>query len=168
MIHGIDLIVISGGQTGVDQAALRAAAACNLTTGGTMPWGYMTENGSNLPLAVKYGLGQSKNASYMDRTRINVRMATATLILGKKSIGSSRTQDCARQVGKACLWINDEQIRSHDEASLEAVESFIKYGIMPSLEFILNVAGNRESVNPGIGAAAEGFLVKVFTMLKGF
>ena len=35
--------VISGGQTGVDQAALRAAKAAGLETGGWMPLGWLTE-----------------------------------------------------------------------------------------------------------------------------
>jgi hypothetical protein len=35
--------VISGGQTGVDQAALRAAQACGLETGGYAPLGWETE-----------------------------------------------------------------------------------------------------------------------------
>ena len=37
--------IISGGQTGVDQAALRAAKACGIPTGGWAPKGWRTEDG---------------------------------------------------------------------------------------------------------------------------
>src|SRR5262249_6057013 len=38
--------VISGGQTGVDQVALRAAKACGIPTGGWAPKGWRTEDGA--------------------------------------------------------------------------------------------------------------------------
>jgi Circularly permutated YpsA SLOG family len=38
-------LVISGGQTGADQAGWRAAQACDIPTGGWMPLHFMTENG---------------------------------------------------------------------------------------------------------------------------
>jgi hypothetical protein len=47
--------VLSGGQSGVDQAALRAARACGLDTGGWAPAGWMTEVGPASWLA-DYGL----------------------------------------------------------------------------------------------------------------
>jgi len=37
--------VVSGGQTGVDQAALRAARASGIATGGWAPKGWATEAG---------------------------------------------------------------------------------------------------------------------------
>lgn len=47
--------VISGGQTGADQAALRAARACGIPTGGWAPRGWLTEDGPSLWLA-EWGL----------------------------------------------------------------------------------------------------------------
>jgi hypothetical protein len=37
--------IISGGQTGADQAGWRAARACGVPTGGFMPLGFLTEGG---------------------------------------------------------------------------------------------------------------------------
>jgi predicted Rossmann-fold nucleotide-binding protein len=45
--------IISGGQTGVNQAALDAARKLNIAHGGWIPKGRKTENG---PLPVKYNL----------------------------------------------------------------------------------------------------------------
>jgi len=36
------LLIISGGQTGADQAAWRAARSAGLPTGGVMPLGFLT------------------------------------------------------------------------------------------------------------------------------
>jgi len=38
--------VISGGQTGADQAGWRAARASGIPTGGAMPGGFLTEDGA--------------------------------------------------------------------------------------------------------------------------
>ncbi len=51
--------IISGGQTGVDQAALDVAIKCNLPRGGWIPKGRLTENG---PLPEKYNLQESKTS----------------------------------------------------------------------------------------------------------
>lgn len=48
--------VISGGQSGVDQAALRAARAAGIPTGGSMPRGFLTEDGPRPDFAELYGL----------------------------------------------------------------------------------------------------------------
>lgn len=55
MRFGIDN-VISGGQTGVDQAALRAARASGIVTGGFAPKGWATEDGPAPWLGSEYGL----------------------------------------------------------------------------------------------------------------
>lgn len=47
--------VISGGQTGVDQAALRAAKAARIPTGGYAPKGWLTEDGP-APWLADFGL----------------------------------------------------------------------------------------------------------------
>lgn len=47
--------VISGGQCGVDVAALRAAKRAGLQTGGTMPRGWRTLDGPRPEYAAEYG-----------------------------------------------------------------------------------------------------------------
>ena len=66
--------VISGGQTGVDQAALDSAIRCSISYGGWLPRGRMTENG---PLSDKYVMMVMVDGSYPERTRKNVEESDA-------------------------------------------------------------------------------------------
>lgn len=63
--------VISGGQTGVDQAALRAARAAGLPTGGWACKGWVTEAGP-APWLADFGLVECPWPGYPARTRWNV------------------------------------------------------------------------------------------------
>jgi len=72
--------IISGGQTGVDQAALRAAKACGIPTGGWAPKWWKTEDGPASWLA-DFALREHASADYAVRTRANVADAGLTLIL---------------------------------------------------------------------------------------
>lgn len=82
--------VISGGETGVDQAALEAAKACGIATGGTIGKGFMTESGSDPSLGEKYGLveltGRYSTTTtanqHVVRSKLNVDNSDGTLILG--------------------------------------------------------------------------------------
>ena len=47
--------VISGGQTGADQAGWRAARAVGIPTGGWMPLGFLTEDSPRPEFADLYG-----------------------------------------------------------------------------------------------------------------
>ncbi len=68
-----DLAIISGGQTGVDQSAWRAAAAFRVPTAGLMPLGFLTEDGprpefagsivrSDFPSSKRNTRGSDRNA----------------------------------------------------------------------------------------------------------
>src|SRR4051812_38794183 len=57
-------IVISGGQTGADIGALRAAKALGIATGGYAPLGWRTETGERPSLGIDYGLVESDSADY--------------------------------------------------------------------------------------------------------
>jgi hypothetical protein len=72
--------IISGGQTGVDQAALRAARACGLEYGGWAPLGWLTEDGSRSEFA------ELPTSDYPTRTRRNVMEASATILFGTLGI----------------------------------------------------------------------------------
>src|SRR5262245_63695480 len=74
--------VISGGQTGVDRAARRAARAAGIPTGGWAPRGWQTEDGPAPWLGSDdWGLKEWSAPGYAARTRRNVEDADATLIL---------------------------------------------------------------------------------------
>jgi len=70
--------IISGGQTGVNQAALDAARKLNIAHGGWIPNGRKTENG---PLPVKYNLKELGTTNYSKRTEQNIFDSDGTLIL---------------------------------------------------------------------------------------
>jgi predicted Rossmann-fold nucleotide-binding protein len=72
--------VISGGQTGVDQAGLRAARAVGLATGGSAPRGWETEDGPAPWLA------ECEREGYLARTEANVRASDGTMIFFGSSV----------------------------------------------------------------------------------
>lgn len=79
--------VVSGGQTGADRAALEAAEAVGLATGGWAAPHFWTSAGCDRTLATRFGLravsaGPSGDAyrGYVARTKRNVETGDATLV----------------------------------------------------------------------------------------
>lgn len=141
-------LIISGGQTGADTGALRAAANLNIRTGGYAPYGWTTETGP-APWLADYGLVQHKSSGYSPRTADNIKLADATVIFGRPSTGSNLTQRICQERGKPTIWIiankHGEMVR-------------FRLWLMKHKPKVLNCAGNRESITPGIGALVEKFL----------
>ncbi len=151
------LKVISGGQTGVDRAALDAALALGLPVGGWCPKGRRAEDG---PIPPRYPLKETPSPDYAQRTAWNVRDADATLILkeGKLTGGTALTASLAQDMGKPLLIID----LGHPPPPETVAQWIAAHGI-----HILNVAGPRESQRPGIYAKARGYLERVFTSGDG-
>lgn len=151
--------VISGGQTGVDQAALFAARAVGIRTGGTAPLYWSTEIGS-APWLKDYGLVEDKSLNYPAytvRTRKNVANSHCTLIMGnQQSPGSRLTRKYCYELGRPAV-----RVSNFDQKDLWNCIKALKSEIEDD-RFILNVAGNRESVWPGITEKAKYFLIQVF------
>lgn len=153
--------VISGGQTGVDQAALRAAAEAGIPTGGWAPKGWITECGP-MPSLADFGLKEWNRAGYTGRTRANIETADTTFILWQHlsdlTGGTALTQEiCTREVLK-----NGKPVTSANICRPEGRQ--LVWWAIESLAFggTINVAGPRESKSPGIGAAAYKFLLEMF------
>ncbi|MCK5542927.1 MAG: hypothetical protein KAI40_09555, partial [Desulfobacterales bacterium] len=70
--------IISGGQTGADQAALDSAIKFNIEHGGWVPKGRKTEHGV---LSAKYKMDEMKTEDYRARTHQNIIDSDATLII---------------------------------------------------------------------------------------
>lgn len=139
MIHKI----ISGGQTGADQAALDVAVKYNIPHGGWVPRGRRTEAG---PLPCRYNLSVMPTPDYRDRTLQNIRDSRGTVVFYRFRLagGSRLTRDLAKIEGKPCMTVN---LASHDlfETAL-LLQSFVdEYRID-----VLNVAGPRASHDPDI------------------
>jgi Circularly permutated YpsA SLOG family len=155
--------IISGGQTGADMAGLLAARILGLATGGFAPLHYKTENGPNWELR-EFGLIEGTSEKYQPRTRENVKKSDGTVIFSKIPLchGSRLTHTCTVKFYKPHLLIEP---RTKDwELSNASQRAEFLHWLEKNKIVILNVAGNTESHNPGIGKLVEDFLV---TALKG-
>lgn len=97
------LIIVSGGQTGVDRAALDAALATGTEVVGWVPRGRMAEDG---PIDSRYpGLRETGSDDPAVRTEWNVRDSDGTLLLGRGPLagGTCWAEFCARRLGRPCL-----------------------------------------------------------------
>jgi hypothetical protein len=158
------LIVISGAQTGVDQAALRAARACGVATAGWAPLGYMTEDGPATWLA-DYGLAECPEHGYPARTRLNVAMADKLLWYGPG--GSPGFRLTMNEAFKKWSAVGGLAYHVEEGADVGQVVDFVSHGLKEFASAKLMVAGSRESRHPGIGARAEAWLTEFFRLLLG-
>lgn len=148
-------LLISGGQTGADQGGLRAAKKLGIKTSGTAPKHYTTEVGPAPWLFTEFKLFEDDNEyDYAPRTRKNVEDSDATVIFGKRSRGSNLTERLCKELGKPMLWIQ------YPDERVQMAETKFRLWLARTNPTILNVAGNRESVSPGIGRAVELFLTR--------
>jgi hypothetical protein len=143
--------IVSGGQTGVDRAALDVALEMGLACGGWCPRGRKAEDG---PISSRYPLRETPGADYPQRTEWNVRDADGTLILtrGTPKGGTALTIELAIRLGKPYLVLDLAQAPGADEVRAWAESNGVN---------VLNVAGPRESDNPGIHEEAVRFLRKL-------
>lgn len=143
--------LVSGGQTGVDRAALDVALDLDLPCGGWVPAGRRAEDG---PLPSRYPMEETASRAYAERTRLNVRDSDATLIVtrGTPTGGTALTVDFARALGRPVLVV---------DLSADATPEPVRAWIAEVGAETLNVAGPRESTCPGIGAEARRFLERV-------
>jgi hypothetical protein len=135
--------LISGGQTGVDRAALDAALEQRFPCGGWCPRGRRAEDG---PLSDRYPLRETKTTAYPARTAANVRAGDGTLIIlrGQSDRGTALTGRLAAQLGKPLLVVDLQET-----PGAAAVELILRWSREHGIE-TLNVAGPRESGCPGI------------------
>jgi hypothetical protein len=91
--------LVSGGQSGVDRAALDAALELGIPCGGWCPKGRKAENGA---IPARYPFVETPSGGYSQRTRWNIRDADGTLILswGKPTGGTLLTVKECRSAGK--------------------------------------------------------------------
>ena len=158
--------VISGGQTGADQAGWRAAKRFGIATGGWMPRGFVTEDGPRPEFEAMYGAKEHAAWGYPPRTRANAKMASATLVFEAGRVESLSTLSAGSKVTvRACMEYDKPNVvipvklgSQHDLRSIAAIADWINQ----HAERSLNIAGNRESKHPGIGQWVEAFLCDVF------
>lgn len=147
--------IITGGQTGVDRAALDVALAFNIPCGGWCPKGRIAENG---PIPPHYPLVETDDAEYSERTRRNVSDANGVLVLYAHSLdaGTRHTLNLAADLGRPSLTV--DLTREPDPADVLAWLARFGKGV------VINVAGPRESSSPGIYNQSVDYLRR---LLKG-
>ncbi|MDE2166759.1 MAG: hypothetical protein KGJ66_10550 [Alphaproteobacteria bacterium] len=148
--------IISGGQTGADQGGLEAATKLRVSTGGWMPHGFLTETGLRSEFARLYDMRERPESEYAPRTEANVRESDGTVIFGDVgSIGSRNTKEFCAKHGKPRYLI---PWRSGGSIPAATGVEFLRWLEDHNIR-ILNVAGNREGVQPGIQRAVREFLI---------
>jgi hypothetical protein len=153
--------VISGAQTGSDQAALRAAKSLNIETGGWLPKGWLTEDGPRPEYAELYGCQEHSSPAYPPRTHKNAASADMTLWLGRTGSPGYWCTKKGCDLAKTPFREYTEPFPTHMMFYVVDQIASRFYG----RDYSLNIAGPRESTQPGIGERAEAFLVELFKEL---
>lgn len=143
--------VISGGQTGVDRAALDAALALGIPCGGWCPKARRAEDGV---IPAHYPLTETTSKDYRARTRHNVRDSDGTLILthGPLSGGTALTRRLAKELDKPCLVVDLAQ-----RPRTSGVRAWLASNNIRTL----NIAGPRENNQPGIYLQTKKWLQRI-------
>jgi len=138
--------IVSGGQTGVDRAALDMAIELNIPHGGWCPNGRLAELDTTIP--ERYSLQETLSTDVSVRTKLNIRDSDATLLI----------------VPQYPLTVNDGTVLTLQELHKKNKTYFIIdlskalntstviTWVQKNSIHVLNVAGPRESQAPGIYA----------------
>lgn len=155
--------VISGGQTGADQAGLHVAQNFGLQTGGHIPRGFRTIFGPQPGLA-DFGLEPHASYDYPPRTKLNVQNSDATVRLATNfnSAGEKLTLKYVQASGKPVFDVLLDG-KDYDRKAMELASFIKKHDVK-----ILNVAGNadRDAVYSKHFYHASDVLRKTFDILK--
>jgi hypothetical protein len=148
--------IISGGQTGVDRAALDVALEMGIPRGGWCPQGRRAEDGR---IPDHYPLQEASSPDYPLRTRLNVEDSDGTLVvtLGSPKGGTALTLKLAKKLGKPFLLV---------DLAGRADPAEVRQWIQKNRIRVLNVAGPREGESAGIFEKASAFLLEVLTSLR--
>ena len=148
--------IVSGGQTGVDRAALDAALAAGVPAGGWCPKGRRAEDG---PIPSRYPLEETPTTAYEQRTTWNVRDSDGTLIIAPAELagGTAFTRDEAERLGRPHL-----HVRPEDAVPVPMIRG---WGEDHDVR-VLNVAGPRASEVEGIYDAAYDIVASLLTQIR--
>lgn len=132
--------IVSGGQTGVDRAALDVALERDVPIGGWCPKGRRAED-DRIP--DRYPLEETPSEAYEQRTAWNVRDSDGTLIItdGTLEGGTAQTMREARSQDRPVL-----HVRTSDPVPIPMIRA---WGEENDIR-VLNVAGPRASEVEGI------------------
>jgi Circularly permutated YpsA SLOG family len=130
--------IISGGQSGVDRAALDVALEHGINAGGWCPAGRLDEIGR---IPDRYPVEELENGGFIERTLQNVKDSDGTVIIYRERLSGGTEQT---------LLLCVEQRRPHElidasNVSIEKAAQLIADFVRENKIDILNVAGPRAS-----------------------
>ena len=149
--------IVSGGQTGVDRAALDAGLNHDVPVGGWCPRGRRAEDGV---IPDRYPLKETPSDAYEQRTAWNVRDSDGTLIITSGGLegGTALTMTEAKRQGRPVL-----HVRTTDAVPIPMIRA---WGEDHDIR-VLNVAGPRASEAEGIYEKARRILDALLEKLQG-
>lgn len=155
--------IISGGQTGVDQAALLVAEELGIEIGGSCPLGSLDENRECI-LERYPSMREAKTTNPDERTRLNIDDSDGTLVIVPSyplpeqiKDGTRLTLEYTEEKKKPYLIIclNEEDLTTRFKGWLGGHD--IK---------VLNIAGPSESSLPGICETSRDLLRRLIRALQ--
>jgi hypothetical protein len=153
------IIVVSGGQTGADRAALDFAITHGIAHGGWCPRGRLAEDG---PIPTRYKLRETSSQKYSQRTERNVRDSDATVLFtlaAQMKGGTALTKELAERLGKP--WLHLTGGNSAGATVQQAAERMSQF-LTENHVHTLNVAGPRASQEPGVANFVDQVLTIVW------
>lgn len=144
-------ILVAGGQTGVDRAAMDVALSLGIHCAGWCPRGRQAEDGT---IPARYPLRETPSSAALQRTLWNLRRSDATLILCRKRPigGTALTIGLMRRLNKPYLVVNPMDRKARAVALTWLIGLRIQ---------TLNIAGPRASQDPMIHDAVTQFLFRL-------
>jgi hypothetical protein len=135
------LKIISGGQTGVDRAALDVALRHEIECGGWCPAGRLDEVGK---IPDHYPIQELQGGGFTERTLKNVKDSKGTVVIypGKLEGGTEQTVRFCIELNRPHQLLDASKISPDDAAKL------IRDLVLKNKIDILNVAGPRQSEWP--------------------
>ena len=151
--------IISGGQSGVDRAALDASIKFKIPHGGWCPKGRSAEDGM---IDACYQLNETDSVDYNVRTKFNIRDSDGTLII----ISSMPIN----VIDGTILTINEVIEKNKPYLIIDLSKKNVLRQIINWLEEAkiktLNVAGPRESQCPGIYKKSLKLLTTMLSLIE--
>jgi hypothetical protein len=151
--------IVSGGQTGVDRAALDAALETGTDCGGWCPEGRLAEDGT-IPL--HYPVTELIGAGYPERTLQNVidSDGTAIICFGSPTGGTEKTLRLCRELKKPFILIDAAEL-----TPARAAQRMLAFVGDHSIT-VLNVAGSRASEEASAYSYAYQAVMRFLSTLK--
>ena len=155
------LKIISGGQTGADQAGLYAAKCVGIETGGYAPAGFMTLDGVNFRLREMFNL-VSIAGGYKRRTWLNVEHSDCTIrfAFDFKSRGEICTLNAIKHFNKPHF-----DVPLNYPITLLMIQDIGDWIIENDFE-VINIAGNAQSKTRDVYTPVYSTMCKILDYIK--